>query len=238
MRAGFTTGTTHLGFRSPTGAPRIGPREPDRTPAIVESRARGQWRVTDPLLRRYLLTIGPSLPDLIALRPGRDRELAVRVPAVRALCPRHRLAAAEGIAGVEGTRQGGHRVRSGAEGRGARRLRLAAVGTLSATGGPSALLELADRRHGNRLRRLLVRAVGVGMERVQRRAGRAGRAHGLTGSSYIGSSDFWEATFQNWQSEFLAVGSFAVLAIYLRQRGSPESKPVGASTSDATGAEG
>ena len=55
---------------------------------------------------------------------------------------------------------------------------------------------------------------------------------------YIGSSDFWEATFQNWQSEFLAVGSFAVLAIYLRQRGSPESKPVGASTSDATGQEG
>jgi hypothetical protein len=31
-----------------------------------------------------------------------------------------------------------------------------------------------------------------------------------------------------WQSEFLAVGSMAVLAIYLRQRGSPESKPVGA----------
>jgi hypothetical protein len=56
--------------------------------------------------------------------------------------------------------------------------------------------------------------------------------------SYIGSSDFWEATFQNWQSEFLAVGSFAVLAIYLRQRGSPESKPVGAPISDATGQEG
>jgi hypothetical protein len=56
--------------------------------------------------------------------------------------------------------------------------------------------------------------------------------------SYIGSSDFWEATFQNWQSEFLAVGSFAVLAVYLRQRGSPESKPVGAPTSDATGQEG
>jgi hypothetical protein len=56
--------------------------------------------------------------------------------------------------------------------------------------------------------------------------------------SYIGSSDFWEATFQNWQSEFLAVGSFAVLVVYLRQRGSPESKPVGAPTSDATGQEG
>jgi hypothetical protein len=56
--------------------------------------------------------------------------------------------------------------------------------------------------------------------------------------SYLGKADFWEGTFQNWQSEFLAVGSFAVLAIYLRQRGSPESKPVGASTTDATGQEG
>ena len=37
-----------------------------------------------------------------------------------------------------------------------------------------------------------------------------------------------ESTLQNWQSEFLAVGSMAVFTIYLRQRGSPESKPVGA----------
>jgi hypothetical protein len=56
--------------------------------------------------------------------------------------------------------------------------------------------------------------------------------------AYVGSSNFWESTFQNWQSEFLAVGSFAVLTIFLRQRGSPESKPVGASTRDATGQEG
>jgi hypothetical protein len=55
--------------------------------------------------------------------------------------------------------------------------------------------------------------------------------------SFVGSSYFWEQTLQNWQSEFLAVGSFAVLAIYLRQRGSPESKPVGA-PHDATGVEG
>jgi hypothetical protein len=45
---------------------------------------------------------------------------------------------------------------------------------------------------------------------------------------YLGSADFWERTLQNWQSEFLAVGSMAILAVYLRQRGSPESKPVGA----------
>ncbi|TMK57844.1 MAG: hypothetical protein E6G51_04805 [Actinobacteria bacterium] len=56
--------------------------------------------------------------------------------------------------------------------------------------------------------------------------------------SYLGSSQFWESTLQNWQSEFLAVGSFAVLVIYLRQRGSPESKPVGAPIFDATGKEG
>jgi hypothetical protein len=65
--------------------------------------------------------------------------------------------------------------------------------------------------------------------------------HGEAKVSWLGfvtSSTFWESTLQNWQSEFLAVGSFAVLAIYLRQRGSPESKPVGAPTRDATGQEG
>jgi hypothetical protein len=47
-------------------------------------------------------------------------------------------------------------------------------------------------------------------------------------SDYVLSADFWERTLQNWQSEFLAVGTMAVFTIYLRQRGSPESKPVGA----------
>jgi hypothetical protein len=55
--------------------------------------------------------------------------------------------------------------------------------------------------------------------------------------TYIGSADFWEATLENWQSEFLAVGSFAAITVFLRQRGSPESKPVGA-PHDATGVEG
>jgi hypothetical protein len=59
----------------------------------------------------------------------------------------------------------------------------------------------------------------------------------VTWLGYIGTSDFWNRTLQNWQSEFLAVGSMAVLSIYLRQRGSPESKPVGA-PHDATGIEG
>lgn len=60
----------------------------------------------------------------------------------------------------------------------------------------------------------------------------------LSWLGYVGSADFWEATLQNWQSEFLAVGSFAILAVFLRQRGSPESKPVGAPLEDATGEEG
>ncbi|HZA90933.1 MAG TPA: DUF6766 family protein [Solirubrobacterales bacterium] len=66
------------------------------------------------------------------------------------------------------------------------------------------------------------------------------QAHGEPGTSwlgFIGTSTFWESTFQNWQSEFLAVGSFIVLAVFLRQRGSPESKPVGA-PHEATGMEG
>jgi hypothetical protein len=66
------------------------------------------------------------------------------------------------------------------------------------------------------------------------------RQHGQAAVSWIGylqRPDFWERTLQNWQSEFLAVGSMAVLAIYLRQRGSPESKPVGAAH-EATGVEG
>ena len=45
---------------------------------------------------------------------------------------------------------------------------------------------------------------------------------------YVGSADFWEATLQNWQSEFLAVGSIVIFSVYLRQRGSAQSKPVGA----------
>jgi hypothetical protein len=55
--------------------------------------------------------------------------------------------------------------------------------------------------------------------------------------AYLGKPDFWQRTLQNWQSEFLAVGSMAVLSVYLRMRGSPESKPVGAPHT-STGVEG
>ena len=47
-------------------------------------------------------------------------------------------------------------------------------------------------------------------------------------SQYIGSTQFWFESFQNWQSEFLAVAAIVLLSIWLRQKGSPESKPVDA----------
>lgn len=49
-----------------------------------------------------------------------------------------------------------------------------------------------------------------------------------TPSQYIVNPHFWFESFQNWQSEFLAVASIALLSIWLRQKGSPESKPVDA----------
>lgn len=51
--------------------------------------------------------------------------------------------------------------------------------------------------------------------------------HAVSVFEFVGRSQFWFESMQNWQSEFLAVGSMAVLSVYLRQRGSPESKPVG-----------
>jgi hypothetical protein len=55
------------------------------------------------------------------------------------------------------------------------------------------------------------------------------RLHGQPAISlfdYVASSRFWFESLQNWQSEFLSVGAMIWLAVYLRQRGSPESKPV------------
>jgi hypothetical protein len=65
-------------------------------------------------------------------------------------------------------------------------------------------------------------------------------AHGepaVSWADYVTNARFWEETLQNWQSEFLAVGVMVVFTIYLRQRGSPESKPVGA-PHDETGSSG
>ena len=52
---------------------------------------------------------------------------------------------------------------------------------------------------------------------------------------YLGTSRMWFESFQNWQSEFLAMGAMVVLSIYLRQRHSPESKPVAAPHAETGG---
>lgn len=54
---------------------------------------------------------------------------------------------------------------------------------------------------------------------------------------YLTQPDFWDRSLQNWQSEFLAVGTMAIFAVYLRQRGSPESKPVGTPHATTTSAD-
>lgn len=62
--------------------------------------------------------------------------------------------------------------------------------------------------------------------------------HGTETISTVGfmmTSDFWYQSLQNWQSEFLAVGTLMVLSIKLRERGSPESKPVGKKYDHKTG---
>jgi hypothetical protein len=60
-------------------------------------------------------------------------------------------------------------------------------------------------------------------------------AHGeprVSTVEYVQTSRFWFESFQNWQSEFLAVGSIVLFSVWLRQRGSPESKPVAAPHSE------
>ena len=52
--------------------------------------------------------------------------------------------------------------------------------------------------------------------------------HTISWLEYLGKGEFWSTTLQNWQSEFLAVGAMVILSVFLRQRGSPQSKPVGA----------
>jgi hypothetical protein len=53
-------------------------------------------------------------------------------------------------------------------------------------------------------------------------------------AGYLHTGDFYEATFENWESEFLQMGSYVVLTAYLFQRGSSESKPIdGSARQDA-----
>ena len=59
-----------------------------------------------------------------------------------------------------------------------------------------------------------------------------GSAERVTTLGYLGTSRFWFESLQNWQSEFLAIAAMVVFSIFLRQQGSPESKPVDAAHGD------
>ena len=53
-----------------------------------------------------------------------------------------------------------------------------------------------------------------------------------TAGKYISDSRFWFESFQNWQSEFLSIFAIIILSIFLRQKGSSQSKPVDAPNSE------
>lgn len=60
-------------------------------------------------------------------------------------------------------------------------------------------------------------------------------AHGeapISVVEYVGTSRFWFESFQNWQSEFLSIGMMVILTVFLREKNSPESKPVNMPHSD------
>ena len=81
----------------------------------------------------------------------------------------------------------------------------------------------------------ILHAVG-GAEEYNQSQREHGSSEVVSTLEYMGTSRFWFESFQNWQSEFLAVLAMVVLSIFLRQRGSPESKPVDSPYSE-TGAE-
>ena len=69
-------------------------------------------------------------------------------------------------------------------------------------------------------------AAGGAREYSQEQLAHGGR--GVTMLQFMGTAEFWFQSMQNWQSEFLAIAAMVILSIYLRQKGSPESKPVDA----------
>ena len=72
----------------------------------------------------------------------------------------------------------------------------------------------------------VLHAYGGAREYSQEQLAHGGEAVSML--TFMTTSSFWFQSFQNWQSEFLAVASLAALSIFLRQKGSPESKPVAA----------
>ena len=81
---------------------------------------------------------------------------------------------------------------------------------------------------------LVLHAVGGAAHHNDEAAAHGGET--LSVVEFAGTSQFWFESLQNWQSEFLSLVAMVVLSIYLRQRGSPESKPVDAAHRD-TGSE-
>ena len=150
-----------------------------------------------------------ALRHLVALRRRRDGELAVGVPAVHALHPRARSGCSS--AARRSPRSSTRRPESDEE----QKVGEHAAAGLAALG--------AGRRAGARAlySNSLLLVMGVDLARswlAQSITGRAaynaeqldhhaGRAS--AGSAYVGTADFWNRTLQNWQSEFLAVGSMA-----------------------------
>jgi hypothetical protein len=82
---------------------------------------------------------------------------------------------------------------------------------------------------------VILHAVGGAAEYNEEQAAH-GQGERVTTLQYLGTSRFWFESLQNWQSEFLALAAMVVLSIFLRQQGSPESKPVDAAHDD-TGTE-
>src|SRR5919107_3013131 len=76
----------------------------------------------------------------------------------------------------------------------------------------------------------ILHAIGGAREYSQEQLAHGG--HAVSTVDFLRTSEFWFQSFQNWQSEFLAVFSLVVLSIFLRQRGSPESKRVAAAHSE------
>jgi hypothetical protein len=73
----------------------------------------------------------------------------------------------------------------------------------------------------------VLHAIGGAGVYAEEQASHGGPSH-ISMLEYIRTSRFWFESLQNWQSEFLAVLTIVVLSIFLRQHGSPESKPVDA----------
>lgn len=72
----------------------------------------------------------------------------------------------------------------------------------------------------------VLHAVGGVKEYNQEQFEHGAAEQALSALEYTGTSHFWFESFQNWQSEFLSIGVMVVLSIFLRQKGSPNSKPV------------